>query len=78
MLRAIPEFAELGHPVLVGPSRKSFIGRITGAELDDRLAGSLAALIPTIGLERIVVRVHDPRPVLQFLEIAARLHEVAP
>jgi len=78
LLAAIREFTELGYPVMVGPSRKSFIGRLTGAEVDDRLPGSLAALIPTIGLDRIVVRVHNPGPVLQFLEVAARLQELAP
>jgi dihydropteroate synthase len=77
LLAAVPELAELGHPVLVGPSRKSFIGHLTGAEVDDRLPGSLAALIPTVGLDRIVVRVHDPGPVLQFLEVAGRLREAA-
>jgi dihydropteroate synthase len=77
LLAAIPELAELGHPVLVGPSRKSFIGRLTGAEVDDRLPGSLAALIPTIGVERSVLRVHDPGAALQFLEVATRLYEAA-
>ena len=54
-----------------GPSRKSFIGRLTGAPVDDRLAGTLAALIPAVGLERVVVRVHDPGPASQFLELAS-------
>lgn len=75
LLAALPEFANLGHPVLVGASRKSFIGEISGADVTARLPGSLAALIPTIQLPRVVVRVHDPRPSVQFLEIASRLVE---
>lgn len=75
LLAALPEFANLGHPVLVGASRKSFIGEISGADVAARLPGSLAALIPTIQLPRVVVRVHDPRPSVQFLEIASRLVE---
>jgi len=75
LLAAMPEFADLGHPLLVGASRKSFIGRLTGAEVDQRLPGSLAALIPTIGLPQTVVRVHDPAPTVQFLEVAASLRE---
>jgi dihydropteroate synthase len=75
LLAGLPELAELGHPLVVGASRKSFIGKITGAEVDQRLPGSLAALIPAVGLERVVVRVHDAAPARQFLEIACRLHE---
>jgi len=78
LLAALPELADLGHPVLVGASRKSFIGRLTGAEVGRRLPGSLAALIPTVGLPRAVVRVHEPTPTVQFLEVASRLHEATP
>ncbi|HOC44669.1 MAG TPA: dihydropteroate synthase [Thermoanaerobaculales bacterium] len=78
LLAALPELAALGHPVVVGPSRKSFLGRLTGAPVDGRLAGSLAALVPTIGLERAVVRVHDPGPTVHFLEVACRLRGAAP
>lgn len=78
LLAAIPKLAELGHPVLVGPSRKSFIGQLTGAPVDDRLPGSLAALVPLIGLDRVVVRVHEPAAVVQFLEMSIMLREAAP
>ena len=40
LLAALPEFAAVGHPVVVGPSRKSFIGRLTGTPVGDRLGGS--------------------------------------
>ena len=75
LLAALPEFADLGYPVMVGASRKSFIGEISGADVAARLPGSLAALIPAIRLPRVVVRVHDPRPSVQFLEVASRLAE---
>jgi dihydropteroate synthase len=75
ILAALPDLAKLGHPVLIGPSRKSFIGNLTGAPVDDRMPGSLAALIPALGIERAVVRVHDPVEVVQFLEIATRIGE---
>jgi dihydropteroate synthase len=73
LLAALPELASLAHPVLVGPSRKSFIGRLTGAAVGDRLAGSLAAVLPLLDLPRAVVRVHDPAPFRQFLTIALAL-----
>ncbi len=75
LLADLPDLAALGHPIVLGVSRKSLIGRLTGAEVDDRLPGSLAALMPTIGLPRVVVRVHDPRPTLQFLKILAAINE---
>lgn len=75
LLAALPKLAELGHPVLVGPSRKSFIGQLTGAPVEDRLPGTLAALAPAIGLERVVVRVHDASAVVQYLEMSIMLRE---
>ena len=77
LLSALPDLAALGFPVVIGPSRKSFIGRLTGAALDRRLPGTLAALIPAVALDRVVVRVHEPAPARQFLEIAARINEAA-
>jgi len=73
LMAAFPDLASFGHPVVLGPSRKSFIGRLTGAGVDDRLPGTLASLIPAVGLERTVVRVHDPAAAIQFLDIARRL-----
>ena len=77
LLAALPELVSAGHPVVVGPSRKSFIGRLTGAPVDDRLGGTLAALIPSIGLDRVAVRVHNPGPAFQFLELARLISESA-
>ncbi len=59
ILRRLHEFQELGYPVLVGPSRKSFIGKITGASVDQRLAGTAAAVAFSILHGAHIVRVHD-------------------
>jgi dihydropteroate synthase len=75
LLAALPELAALGHPVVIGASRKSFIGQLTGADVANRLPGSLAALIPAVGLQRVVVRVHETAATVQFLEMATNLHE---
>jgi len=59
LLKRLPEFAGLGVPILAGWSRKSSLGRITGRESGDWLAGSLcAALLALLGGARIL-RVHD-------------------
>jgi len=71
LLAAAPDLAALGHPVVVGPSRKSFIGRLTGAPAADRLPGTLAALHPLLACPRAVVRVHDPAAAVQYLAVAA-------
>ena len=71
LLNRLDEVVALGHPVLLGTSRKSFIGKITGAEVDDRLPGSLASIV--LGLERgaRIFRVHDVKETVQALEVAA-------
>ncbi len=75
LVAGLPDLAALGHAIVVGVSRKSMIGRLTGAEVEDRLPGSLAALTPTIALSRVTVRVHEPRPTHQFLEMLATIEE---
>jgi dihydropteroate synthase len=61
LLKRLPELASLGVPLLAGWSRKSSLGRITGRETGERLAGSLAAaLLSLLGGARIL-RVHDVR-----------------
>jgi dihydropteroate synthase len=59
LLKRLPELAGLGVPLLAGWSRKSSVGRVTGREAGERLAGSLAAaLLALLGGARIL-RVHD-------------------
>ena len=60
LLRGLPALGELGCPLLVGVSRKSFIGHITGVEVArDRLPGSLAAALFAVSRGAHVLRVHD-------------------
>lgn len=60
LLNAIQIFGKSGRPVLIGASRKSFIGRITGRENpSDRLAGSLAVAAFSILRGAQILRVHD-------------------
>jgi len=77
LLAALPDLASHDHPVLVGPSNKSFLGRLTGAPVNDRLPGTLGALIAILGIPRGVVRVHDPASAVQFLDIAIRVREAS-
>lgn len=61
ILRRLGEFEPLGYPLLVGPSRKAFIGAILNAPVDDRLEGSAAAVAVAIMHGANIVRVHDVR-----------------
>ena len=59
LLNHIPALAASGRPVLIGVSRKGFIGRLTGKETADRLAGSLAVAAFSILHGAHILRVHD-------------------
>lgn len=59
LLRDLPRLAAHGYPVLVGLSRKSMLGAITGRPADQRLAGSLALAVLAARAGAAVIRVHD-------------------
>jgi len=59
LVREIARFADLGRPIVVGPSRKSFIGAVLGAEVHDRLEGTAGAVAWLAANGPNMVRVHD-------------------
>ena len=59
ILRNLKEFTDLGRPLLIGVSRKSFIGKILDLPVEERLVGSLSALTVCIMSGANVLRVHD-------------------
>ena len=59
LMNHLGHFKSLGYPVLVGPSRKSFIGRTLDVPVEDRLAGTAAAIAVSIVRGADIVRVHD-------------------
>ncbi len=73
LLAALTRFVALGHPVLVGLSRKRFIGELTGAAVDQRLAGSLAGLLWCAQQGVQILRVHDVGASCQALALTAAL-----
>ncbi len=77
LLNNLDAFVQLGYPVLVGASRKSFLGKITGSDdAKDRLFGTVATSI--VAYERGVrlFRVHDVRANREALEVAAAVRRV--
>jgi dihydropteroate synthase len=71
LLRRIDELVALGRPVMVGSSRKSFIGRLTGRAVDDRVAGTIATNVLAYAGGARLFRVHDVAPVHDALTVAA-------
>ncbi len=75
LLREIPALAALGRPVLIGASRKSFIGRILGGGPDERMAGSLAVAAFAILRGAQLLRVHDVKESCDAAKLVDRLNE---
>jgi dihydropteroate synthase len=71
LLRRLDEIAAIGRPVVLGTSRKSFLGKLTGRDERDRVAGTVATNV--MGLERgaSVFRVHDVAAARDALTVAA-------
>ena len=69
LLAGLERFKKMKRPLLVGASRKSFIGRLTEAAVEDRLAGSLACACRAAEAGTAVLRVHDVKETIQALQI---------
>ena len=70
LLGRIGELAELGRPLVVGTSRKSFIGRLDGSAAHERLGGTIASTVLAAAAGADVLRVHDVAEVAQALALA--------
>ena len=71
LLRRLDEITALGFPILVGTSRKSFLGLVTGRPSDERLAGTIATCVMAFERGAALLRVHDVGPVSDALAVAA-------
>lgn len=69
LLRHLADFRELGVPLLAGLSRKSMLGALTGAPVDQRIYASIAAAMLAIQQGAAIVRVHDVRPTRDAIKI---------
>lgn len=69
LLRNLYHFHELGFPVLAGLSRKSTLGAITGREVHERMAASIAAALIAVQKGAKILRVHDVRETVDALKV---------
>ena len=70
LLRRLGELRELGRPILVGTSRKTFIGKITGREVGERIGGSIASNVLALRNGAEMLRVHDVREMREAALVA--------
>jgi dihydropteroate synthase len=70
LLRRLGELRELGRPLVVGTSRKSFIGKVDGSAVGDRLGGTIASSILAMAEGAEVLRVHDVAETAQAVRVA--------
>jgi dihydropteroate synthase len=70
LLRRLGELEELGRPIVVGASRKSFLGKLTGREAGERLGGTVASNVLALRAGADVFRVHDVAELRQALDVA--------
>jgi dihydropteroate synthase len=71
LLRRLDEIVAIGRPVVIGTSRKSFLGKITGREETERLPGTIATNVIAWERGARIFRVHDVAPALDALKVAA-------
>ncbi|HQR09979.1 MAG TPA: dihydropteroate synthase [Casimicrobiaceae bacterium] len=69
LLRGLGALVAAGYPVLVGLSRKSMLGTITGRDADERVAASVAAALAAVARGASIVRVHDVRETVDALKV---------
>lgn len=71
IVRRLPELRALGRPLLVGPSRKSFIGKVLGdLPVEERLEGTAAAVALAVAGGAAIIRVHDVREMVRVARVS--------
>ena len=75
LVHGIPALAAAGYPVLMGVSRKSSLGDLTGRAVDERLAASLAAGLACVARGARILRVHDVRETVDALKVWSAIEQ---
>ena len=73
VMRRFAELRELGHPILIGTSRKSFIGKLLDLPITDRLEGTAATVVAAVLRGADIVRVHDVLAMSRAVRVADRM-----
>jgi dihydropteroate synthase len=73
VMRRLGELQDLGHPILIGTSRKSFIGKLLDLPVTERLEGTEATVVAAVLRGADIVRVHDVLPMTRAVRVADRM-----
>ena len=76
IINKLENFKKLGCPVLIGPSRKSFIGKITDTDVRDRMEGTAAAVAVCVMNGADILRVHDVKEMRRVMQVAYAIKTV--
>ena len=74
----IASFAEMHRPVLVGPSRKSFVAHVVGPELEARVDGTAGAVAWLVANGANIVRVHDVKTTVRVVRMVEAIKGAQP
>ena len=73
LIRKLPQICAMGFPVLVGPSRKSFIGEALNLPINDRIEGTMASITASVINGAKIVRVHDIQKTRRTVTVAEKI-----
>jgi len=77
LLKHLDELLSLGRPIVIGPSRKSFIGKVLDVQIGERVPGTLACIASAMEQGVAIVRVHDVKPTVQFVSMWEAIHHAS-
>ena len=75
LLSGLEQLRQLGHPLLVGMSRKSMLGHVTGRDVGERLSASVAAATIAAMKGASIIRAHDVRETVDAVKVVAAMEE---
>ncbi|MES2580084.1 MAG: dihydropteroate synthase [Pseudomonadota bacterium] len=75
LIQHLASFSSLGQPLLVGLSRKSVLGQVTGHDVDARLYASVAASVISAMVGAKILRVHDVKATVEALKVVAAIQQ---
>jgi dihydropteroate synthase len=75
LIQHLARFASLGQPLLVGLSRKSVLGQVTGNDVDSRLYSSIAASVISAMVGAKILRVHDVKATVEALKVVIAIQQ---
>lgn len=77
LMKEIRAFLSVARPVVVGPSRKSFIGKVLGTQVDERMEGTAGAVAWLAGQGAHIVRVHDVKAMVRVVRVVDAISRAA-